>query len=44
MLIKKEFLCTKFMNDLISYLMIYQNQLTYSISVQIENLKKLKIK
>ena len=44
MLIKKRFLRTKFMNDWISHWMIYQNQLTYSTSVQTKNLKKLKMK
>ena len=44
MLIKKQFLRTKFMNDWISHWMIYQNQLTYSTSVQVEDLKRLKMK
>ena len=44
MLIKKQSLRTKFMNDWISHWMIYQNQLTYSTPVHIENLKKSKIK
>ena len=44
MLIKKQFLRTKFMNDWISYWLIYQNQLTYSTSVQAEDLKKSKMK
>ena len=32
------------MNDWISHWMIYQNQLTYSTSVQVEDLKRLKMK
>ena len=44
MLIKKQFLRTKFMNNCILYSMIYQNQLTYSTLVQAEGLKRLKMK
>ena len=43
-LIKKQFLCTKFINTWISHWMIYQNQLTYSTSVQVKDLKRLKMK
>ena len=43
-LIKKRFLCTKFMNDWISHWMIYQNQLTCSTPIQTKNLKRLKMK
>ena len=44
MLIKKRFLRIKFMNDWILHWMIYQNQLTYSTSIQAEGLEKLKTK
>ena len=44
MLIKKRFLRTKFMNDWISHWTVYQNQLTYSTSIQTEGLKRSKMK
>ena len=44
MLIKKQFLRTKFMNNWILHWMIYQNQLTYSTSIQTEGLKRSKMK
>ena len=44
MLIKKWFLHTKFINNWISYWMIYQNQLTYSTPIQAKDLKRLKMK
>ena len=44
MLIKKQFLRMKFINDWIAHWTIYQNQFTFSPSVQIKNLKKSKIK
>ena len=44
MLIKKQFLHIKFINDWISHWTIYQSQLTYSTPVQAEGLKRLKMK